>query len=428
MPPHAPAPFRKIFKKFALVRSAYNAAGGVLRDAYTRGRTPYTLLYIHTALMKRFTLSLALALLAFVTLSSFSGIPARDAAQQKRYALYGVAFYNLENLFDTLHDAGKNDYEYLPDGNMKWGKMKYEAKLHNMARVLSELCTDKLPAGPAVIGLSEVENSNVLDDLLRQPSLAPRGYKYVDYPGVDRRGVECAFLYNPRFFKYEGSMIVPYYYKDEKQPDVDLGFRMENGEVVPYTELRGDTTHITRGFLVMHGRLAGEETYFIVNHWPSRGAASPARERAGYQVRCLKDSIMKYHPGAKMMIMGDMNDDPGNKSMTESLGCVSRQKDAKKPTDLFNPWYDTLYKVGQGTLLYNGKWNLFDQIVVSGNLLGADRSTLKFYKHEIFMRDYLFQQEGKYKGSPLRTHAGGVWLNGYSDHLPTYVYLVKEMQ
>ena len=125
--------------------------------------------------MRKSILSFALFLLALTTLTSFT--TRNEAAQQKRYALYGVAFYNLENLFDTLHDAGKNDYEFLPNGTMKWGKMKYEAKLHNMSRVLSELCTDKLPMGAAVIGVSEIENSNVLVDLLKQPSLAKRGYK-----------------------------------------------------------------------------------------------------------------------------------------------------------------------------------------------------------------------------------------------------------
>ena len=168
--------------------------------------------------------------------------------------------------------------------------------------------------------------------------------------------------------------------------------------------------------------------FFIVNHWPSRAAGSEARERAGFQVRCLKDALMKQDPAAKIVIMGDMNDDPSNKSMTEQLGCKSKTKDVKNPGDLYNPWYDTLYKLGQGTLLYDGKWNLFDQIVFTGNLLGSDRSTLKFYRHEIFIRDYLFQQDGRYKGSPLRTHAGGTWLNGYSDHLPTYIYLVKELK
>lgn len=377
--------------------------------------------------MRRILFTLALAFAALTTLTSFT---TGQHQQPKRYALYGVAFYNLENLFDTLHDAGKNDYEYLPSGTNKWGKMKYEAKLHNMARVLSELCTDKLPQGPAVIGVSELENHLALEDLLNQPSLAGRGLKYVDVAGPDRRGVECAFIYNPRFFQMERYMHVPYYYAPSGRVDDPLvGFYTdEQGEVQAYTDLKGDTTHITRGFLVMQGLLAGERMFFIVNHWPSRAAGSEARERAGHQVRMLKDALMASHPEAKVMIMGDMNDDPADRSMTTALGCKPQTDKVKKATDLFNPWHETLYKRGQGTLLYQGKWNLFDQIVVSGNLLGTDRTSLKFYKHEIFMRDYLFQQEGKYKGSPLRTHAGGVWLNGYSDHLPTYVYLIKEVR
>ena len=377
--------------------------------------------------MRRILFTLALAFAALTTLTSFT---TGQHQQPKRYALYGVAFYNLENLFDTLHDAGKNDYEYLPSGTNKWGKMKYEAKLHNMARVLSELCTDKLPQGPAVIGVSELENHLALEDLLNQPSLAGRGLKYVDVAGPDRRGVECAFIYNPRFFQMERYMHVPYYSAPSGRVDDPLvGFYTdEQGEVQAYTDLKGDTTHITRGFLVMQGLLAGERMFFIVNHWPSRAAGSETRERAGYQVRMLKDALMASHPEAKVMIMGDMNDDPADKSMTTALGCKPQADKVKKATDLFNPWHETLYKRGQGTLLYQGKWNLFDQIVFSGNLLGTDRTSLKFYKHEIFMRDYLFQQEGKYKGSPLRTHAGGVWLNGYSDHLPTYVYLIKEVR
>ena len=126
--------------------------------------------------------------------------------------------------------------------------------------------------------------------------------------------------------------------------------------------------------------------------------------------------------------MGDLNDDPNNKSLTDALGCKHRLRDVRSAGDLYNPWWDTLYKAGQGTLLYDGKWNLFDQIVFTGNLLGDDRTTLKFYRNEVFVRDYLFQQEGRYKGSPRCTHAGGVWLNGYSDHLPTYIYLIKEVR
>lgn len=376
--------------------------------------------------MKKSIFCAALTFFALTVLTSFTV----DRSSEIRYALYGVAFYNTENLFDTLHDEGKNDFEYLPDGINKWGKMKYEAKLSNIARVLSELCTDKLPAGPAVIGLSEVENETVLQDLLKQPALASRGWQYVTYPGLDRRGIECAFLYNPKFFELDSSMIVNYYYAPSGKVDDPLvGFYTDaDGRVRAYPELKGDTTYITRGFLVMEGKLADEKFFFIVNHWPSRGASSEARERAAFQVNALKNALMKQDPAAKVVIMGDLNDDPNNKSVVEQLGCKSDAKKVKHSTDLYNPWYNMLYKVGQGTLMYNGKWNLFDQIILSGNLVGDDRSDLKFYKNEIFIRDYLFQQEGRYKGNPLRTHAGGAWLNGYSDHLPTYVYLIKELK
>ena len=352
----------------------------------------------------------------------------KNRTEEKRYALYGVAFYNQENLFDTVHDYGKNDYEYLPDGTNKWGELKYSAKLKNMSKVLADLCTDKLPMGAAIIGLSEVENARVLTDLVAQPALAARNYKVIHHEGPDRRGVDCALLYNPRLFHYESSMLVPYFYLSPDQPDVDLGFRVENGKVVAETQLKGDTTHITRGFLVVTGTLAGERIHVIVNHWPSRAAGSETRERAGYQVYCLKEALLQQYPKSKVIIMGDMNDDPNNKSMTEGLKCKHKLKDVKDAHDLYNPWWDTLYKVGQGSLLYNGKWNLFDQIVLSGNLMQEDRSSLVYYRHEVFLRDYLIQQEGKYRGYPKRTHAGGVWLNGYSDHLPTIVYLIKEQK
>ncbi|MBP3228835.1 MAG: endonuclease/exonuclease/phosphatase family protein [Bacteroidaceae bacterium] len=350
-----------------------------------------------------------------------------QAPSEKQYALYGVAFYNLENLFDTIHAPGKNDYEYLPDGANRWGTMKYRAKVKNMATVLADLCTDRLPAGPAIVGVSEVENRAVLEDLLREPCLSGRGWEVIHIEGPDRRGVDCGFLYNPRLFQLEQTMLVPYYYLDPAQPDVDLGFYTDaDNRVVPYTELKGDTTHITRGFLVASGLLAGEKFHFIVCHWPSRFAGSPVRERAGYQVKRLKDALLVQDPGCKVVIMGDMNDDPKNKSMSVELGCKHKREDVSGPGDLFNPWWKTLYKDGVGTLSYRGKWNLFDQIVFTGNLLGDDRTTLKFWRNEVFQRDYLYQQDGRYKGTPLRTHAGGVWLNGYSDHLPTYIYLVKE--
>ena len=358
------------------------------------------------------------------------------ASAQKK-VLYGVGFYNVENLFDTQHDPGKNDHEFLPTGSYQWTEQKYTAKLHNIAQVLSELCTDfgnkKNPAGAAVIGLSEVENSRALEDLLREPALAARGYRYVHFDGPDRRGIDVALLYNPKAFRLVEAQLIPYIYPTESQPDVDLGFYIdENGRVKGYPSqnglLRGDTTYITRGFLTVEGYLGDEKFYFIVNHWPSRGAQSPVRERAGYQVRRLKEALLKQDPEARIVIMGDLNDDPGDLSVTSSEALAAKSdKNACAPHDLYNPWYDMLYKQGVGTLYYRGKWNLFDQIIFTGNLLNtADKSRLHLLTNAVFSRDYLLQTEGKYKGAPKRTTAGGTWLNGYSDHLPTQIFLVKD--
>lgn len=327
---------------------------------------------------------------------------AQEKKQEKKFALYSVAFYNLENLFDTIHDKGKQDFEYLPDGANKWNSMKYLAKLKNMAQVLSQLATDRLPNGPAAIGVAEVENRGVLEDLVKQPTLAPRGLQIIHIEGPDTRGIDCGLLYNPKMYTVQASKLVPY---------VNVN----------------DTIHKTRGFLVVSGLLAGERVHFIVNHWPSRGAASPARVLAGEQVRVLKDSLLREEPSSKVIIMGDLNDDPQDESVSKALG-AKRNMNEVEQGGLFNPWWETLVGKGVGTLTYRGSWNLFDQIMVSSNFLGDDRSTLKYFRNEVFVRDFMMQQEGKYKGSPKRTSGGGVWLNGYSDHLPTIIYLVKEVR
>ncbi len=335
-------------------------------------------------------------------------------AQDKQYQLFGIGFYNLENLFDTCHDEGHNDYEYLPEGRNKWTGLKYTHKLQNMARVLAEMGTDRLPMGCAAIGVSEVENAKCLTDLCNQPPLKERGFQFVHIEGPDQRGVDCALLYNPRLFQVRDTKLVPYIY------------------VKPEDSLRA-----TRGFLTVSGTLAGEHVTIIVNHLPSRGATSYYREEGGRQLYELKQQLMAEDPGVKLLIMGDMNDDPQDKSMAEALGARRKMKQVEDD-GLWNPWWDVLAS-GNGTLPYDGGWNLFDQIILSKSLLDkhmkdnqdvdlkkTDCSTLKYYRHQIFRRDYLFQREGRYKGNTLRTHAGGTWLDGYSDHLPTLVYLVKE--
>ena len=186
----------------------------------------------------------------------------------------------------------------------------------------------------------------------------------------------------------------------------------------------------TRGFLVVSGTLAGEHVTIIVNHLPSRFADSYYREEGGAQIRVVKDSLQQEDPNVKLFIMGDMNDDPADASMSKALGARREMKEVEEG-GLYNPWWN-IHASGTGTLMYGGAWNLFDQIILSRNLLDLEGTkkyeTLTLFQPQIFRRDYLFQQEGKYKGNTLRTHAGGVWLDGYSDHLPTLVYLVKTQQ
>ena len=328
---------------------------------------------------------------------------------QKKFSVYGVGFYNMENLFDTCHDEGKRDYEFLPTGSYRWNGMKYTHKLHNMARALADLGTDVLPnVGCAFVGLAEVENHKVLDDLTAQPQLAQRGYRYVHVEGPDRRGIDCALLYNPSLFSVRTVKLVPY-----------------------IQTLAKDSDFLTRGFLTICGTLAGEPVAVVVCHLPSRFSDSFYREQGARQIRAIKDSLLREDSACKVLVMGDMNDDPINKSICEALGGKG-QIDEVGNDEMYNPWYNILVKEGVGTLFYQGAWNLFDQILLSPNLLNRhgtkDFATLKYWKQQIFKRDYLFQTEGKYKGSPKRTTAGGVWLDGFSDHLPVAVYLVKEQK
>lgn len=331
-------------------------------------------------------------------------------AQNRQLGLYGIGFYNLENLFDITHDLNpetgedKNDYEYLPDGDNHWTLMKYEHKLSNMSRVLADMGTERLKGlGCCIIGVSEVENAHCLTDLCAQKPLADRGMQFIHIEGPDRRGVDCALLYNPRFFKPAKTWLQPYI-------------------------LNEHITRPTRGFLTVQGMLAGDSITVIVCHWPSRGATSPAREAAGNMVREEKDSILAANPQMKIIVMGDMNDDPFDPSLAKCLGARRKMEDAVNG-QMYNPWWQILLD-GRGTLSYQGGWNLFDQIIMTPNCLDItgqkDYSTLTFFEAKIQRFPYLLQNEGKYKGTPKRTHASGVWLDGYSDHLPVVAYFVRK--
>lgn len=342
-------------------------------------------------------------LLAFTVVSCKATDKTKSAssAPTKNVQLSCVAFYNLENLFDTI-DGPNNDAEYLPNGANKWGSMKYNAKLKNMSYAISQIGLDNSPVGAAILGVSEIENRGVLEDLVKQPDIANRTYQIVHYDSPDRRGVDVGLLYNPRLFTVTNSK----------------SYRLRTD----------DTTFLTRDQLMVSGYLQGEKIHVIVNHWPSRSGGEmrsrPKRNAAAGLTRSIVDSLFKVDAKAKVIVMGDLNDDPMNESCATILGA---KKDASEvqPKELYNVFWKTLDK-GIGSLSYNDQWNLFDQIILSHELVNGDKSKLSFWKGEVFYRNFLIQQEGRYKGTPLRTHSGGVWLNGYSDHLPTLVYLVKE--
>src|SRR5574344_1462230 len=198
--------------------------------------------------------------------------------QQKKFSLYAVGFYNQENLFDTCHDAGKNDYEYLPAKG--WNGMKYTNKLKNMSRALADMGTDVLPnVGCAFIGLAEVENANVLKDLTAQEPLKARNMQFCHIEGPDKRGVDCALLYNPALFKVNDVKLHPYVPEQEK-----------------------DKRFITRGFLTVKGELADEPVVVIVAHLPSRFSTSYYRELGARQMRVIKDSLLRENPAYKFFI------------------------------------------------------------------------------------------------------------------------------
>lgn len=324
---------------------------------------------------------------------------------QNRLGVYAAGFYNLENLFDTEDDPDNpGDDEFLPTGPYAWTPEKYNQKLSNLAKVISKLAKEICPGGPAILGVSEVENRRVLEDLVKTEPLASMGYEIVHYDSPDRRGVDVACLYNPRLFTLLSSKVFPYVMPS--QPE----FR-------------------SRDQLLVSGLLAGESFHMIVNHWPSRyggDRSSPSREAAAVITRHIADSIYAADPLSKILIVGDLNDDPNNKSTKDVLKARRKASDTE-PGGYFNATWP-LFDKGIGTLCYQDKWNLFDQLIISENLLGKDRSVLKFWKAEIFNREFLIQQEGKRKGYPWRTFYNNAFINGYSDHFPVLIYFVKEIR
>ena len=324
-------------------------------------------------------------------------------AQDKPYM---VAFWNFENLFDIYDDPETHDEEFTPEGVKKWNEVKYQKKLSNMERVIFDMAAINKDY-PVVIGVSEIENRSVLEDFVNQPKLKGAKYRICHFDSPDARGVDVAFLYRADVFKLEGSDNIKL-----NVPELP-NFR-------------------TRDLVVMWGTIEGEPFYFLVSHWPSRLGGKEAsqfkRDACARQIREIKDSLLQANPATKVVVMGDFNDDATDASLVKIMGAKGKLKELQTG-DFFNPYYQML-KAGLGTLAYQDSWNLFDNICVTENLVNGTYGKLRLIKGKkfygnIFTRPYMLQQEGQYKGYPLRTFVTNNFQNGFSDHFPVYIYIGK---
>lgn len=327
--------------------------------------------------------------------------------EAKEYQIRTVAFYNIENLFDTEDDPFTFDDDRTPTGADVWTVEKYRDKLDKMAKVLSQIGTERAQIPPSIIGLCELENLKVLEDLIAQPQLRESNYGIVHYDSPDRRGVDVGLLY---------------------RQDVFVPLNSQSRRLLIYEAEDPSKRVYTRDQLVVSGLLDGEPIHFIVNHWPSRSGgeakSSYRRELAANLNNKIIDSLRRLDPAAKIMTMGDFNDDPTNKSIKKILRTKAK-KENTEADEMFNPM-ESMLKKGMGTLAFRDGWNLFDQILLSRPLVQGDYSSYKFYKAGIFNPDYLITPSGQFKGYPFRSYDFGGYTGGYSDHFPVYIYLIKE--
>jgi len=304
-----------------------------------------------------------------------------------------IAFYNLENFFDTRDDPTKLDDDFTPEGPKKWTKRRFKRKRKKLAEVIGSIGLNNSNKPPVLIGVSEVENSHVLDSLLDDEALKDIDYGYVHFDSKDERGIDTALLYHKKYFQVTSS---------EK---LELIIANDDGK-----------RDWTRDILYVKGKLNDEAVQVFVNHWPSRrdGAelTSPKREKAAetilHKINATKEG------GANCIIMGDFNDDPNSKSiqiLMDSGHFINPMKQLLSPD--------------KGSANYKGKWSLFDQIILSHTFLNHQPDTHVFKEAGIFSPKLLKEWKGRFKGNPFRTFAGKKYLGGFSDHFPVYVILEK---
>ncbi|MFK5879917.1 MAG: endonuclease/exonuclease/phosphatase family protein [Flavobacteriaceae bacterium] len=346
--------------------------------------------------MTRFLFTLLTALV--ISNNSFS--------QDKQYKIRTVAFYNLENLFDTINNPAKND-EASPMMEMKGNKSKvYWDKIDKLGSVLADIGLEKTKNSPVLIGVVEVENDTVVRDLVNGKNLKDRHYSFVHHESPDKRGIDVALLYQPRYFKPVSQEAFP------------LMIYNNEGERV-----------YTRDQLLVTGYLDDELIYIIVNHWPSKRGGTrsiPFREKAAALNLKIIEKIREKDPNAKVISMGDFNDDPNESGFKKIIKTKSKKSNVAE-NDIFNP-YESMYKKGLNTAGYRDNLHLFDQILLSSQLITTEKdfSSFKLLNAHIYNPKYLINSKGRYKGYPKRSFSYGSYLGGYSDHFPVYIYLIKE--
>lgn len=334
------------------------------------------------------------------------------AQEEKQYKIRTVAFYNLENLFDTENDTLIFDDDRTPEGKDNWTLDRYHKKLDNLSQVLSEIGSEVTKTSPDIIGICEMENLKVIEDLVNHPTLLNKDYGIVHFDSPDERGIDVALLYKKAVF-------LPTSFDSRR-----LLLTNDDGK-----------RNYTRDQLIVGGLLDDEQYYFLVNHWPSRSGGEarsrPNRMAAAKLNRQIIDSIQKLDISSKIMGMGDFNDDPDNDSFKKILKTnlepddVGENGTQREEVHLYNPM-EKLYRKGIGSLAYRDKWNLFDQIYFTENMLSPENGKYQFWKAGVFNASYLVSKKGQYKGYPFRTYAGGSYAGGYSDHFPVFVYLIRE--
>lgn len=314
---------------------------------------------------------------------------------------YRIVFWNVENLFDTADDPTTNDEDFTPKGLYAWTTDRYQAKLEQTAKVLMNIPESYIVP---LIGLVEIENKKTLDDLINETDLRNLGYDYVHRESPDERGIDVALLYRKGMFEVL------------EQEWLHVALDTINKDQ-------------TREILYVKGTLMGDTLHVLVNHWPSRREgiklSDPKRMIAANVARVKVEGIQNINPKAKIIIMGDFNDDPDNKSITKGLLANNTPNNAIKNNGLFNMMFD-LHKQGKGTLYFDGKFNLFDQMIVSGDLADPTnrRMVLEQNEGKIFAPDWTTFTDVKTNlKRPNRTFSGTKYIGGFSDHFPVYIDL-----